>query len=62
MGELELPKDDILSFHTKLKEAGVATQLHIAPQMTHNPPALAGLHPEADIAIRKLASFVLSQL
>jgi len=62
VGELELPKDDILSFHTKLKEAGVATQLHIAPQMTHNPPALAGLHPEADIAIRKLASFVLSQL
>jgi acetyl esterase/lipase len=62
VGELEIPRDDILSFHSKLQQAGVSTQLHVAPQMTHNPPAMAGLHPEADIAIRKLASFVLEQL
>lgn len=62
MGELEIPKDDILAFHTKLKEAGVVVELHVAPQMTHNPPALAGLHAEGDIAIRKVASFVLGQM
>lgn len=62
VGELEIPKDDILDFHAKLERLGVAAQLHVAPQMTHNPPAMAGLHPEADIAIRKLASFVLEQL
>lgn len=62
VGDLELPRDDILAFSEKLTKAGVEVELHVAAEMPHNPPAFAGLHPEGDASIAKLASYALAQL
>jgi epsilon-lactone hydrolase len=62
VGGLELPRDDILSFHGKLVRAGVSAELHVAPEMPHGPPVMAGLHPGGDRALRRLSDYALSTL
>jgi epsilon-lactone hydrolase len=62
VGDLELPRDDIIAFYEKLRLAGVSAELYRAREMPHNPPAFAGLHPEGDASIRKLANYVRTQL
>lgn len=62
VGELEIPRDDILALHRKLEEAGVESELHLARQMPHNPPAFAALHPEGARSIQTLAEFLAERV
>lgn len=62
LGEVELPYDDIIGFAEKLKAAGVETAVHVARGMPHNPPALAGLHPEGAAACGTIVEYVTEKL
>lgn len=57
-GSVEIPHDDILTLVARLRAASVATALHVAEDMPHNPAALAGYHAHADAALKEMADFV----
>ena len=62
VGEVELPRDDIVSLYDKLKTAGVDAHLHLARSMPHSPPAMAALHPEGAVSMARIASYVNNHL
>ncbi|HVH46268.1 MAG TPA: alpha/beta hydrolase [Labilithrix sp.] len=57
-GEVEIPRDDILTFATRLREAAVDVTLHVAPDMPHNPAVFAAYHPSGQQALEEMAAFV----
>lgn len=62
VGELEIPRDDILEFAERLKNAGVSTTLHLIKDMPHNAPVLAAYHPEAKAALDAIVGFIRASL
>jgi epsilon-lactone hydrolase len=57
-GELELPRDDIEAFAESLRQAGVDTTFHLAPDMPHNAAFFADYHPSGVAVIDAIARFV----
>ena len=62
LGELEIPRDDILQFSESLKRAGVEVTLHRTKDMPHNPPVFAAFHPEAKAAFDSMVQFIRSKV
>jgi epsilon-lactone hydrolase len=62
VGELEIPRDDILVFAERLKRAGVDVTLHGAKYMPHNPPVFAEYHPEGKAALDAIVQFIRGRL
>ena len=62
VGECELPRDDILTLAQRLRDAGVEVTQHVAPDMPHNAPFLATLHPAAQAAHDTIVSYVCAWL
>lgn len=62
VGELEIPRDDILLFASRLERAGVDVALHVAKDMPHNAPVFAALHPEGLAALEAVARFARERL
>jgi acetyl esterase/lipase len=62
VGELEIPRDDILQFAERIKTAGVDATLHVAKNMPHNAPVFAQYHPEGKAALDAIVRFVQARL
>ena len=58
VGDLEIPRDDILEFAERLKNAGVNVTLHVAKNMPHNAPVFAAYHPEGQSALDAIVRFI----
>lgn len=58
VGELEIPRDDILQFAERLENAGVKVTLHVARSMPHNAPVFAEYHPEGKAALDAIVRFI----
>jgi acetyl esterase/lipase len=58
VGEVEIPRDDILGLAKRLEAAGVDVKTHVAKDMPHNPPVFAAYHPSGVAALEEAASFV----
>lgn len=59
-GECEIPRDDILTFAKKLKDADVNVTLHVAKDMPHNAPMFAAYHPSGAQVIEEVAKWATS--
>jgi monoterpene epsilon-lactone hydrolase len=57
-GELEIPRDDIEAFAARLRDAGVDTTFHLAPDMPHNAAFFADYHPSGRVVIDAIARLV----
>jgi len=62
VGEVELPRDDILEFAKRLKTSGVDVTLHVARNMPHNAPVFAEYHPEGKLALDAIVRFIRARL
>ena len=62
VGELEIPRDDIVEFAERLRSTGVDVNLHVAKSMPHNVPIFAEYHPEAKTAFNALVQFIQAHL
>jgi acetyl esterase/lipase len=62
VGELEIPRDDIVEFAKRLRNAGVDVNLHVAQSTPHNAPVFADYHPEAKKAFNALVQFIQAHL
>jgi acetyl esterase/lipase len=62
VGEVEIPRDDILALAEKLAVAKVDVTVHVAEDMPHNPPMFAAYHPNGQTALDKAARFVRTTL
>lgn len=62
VGELEIPRDDILAFAERLKNAGVDVTLWVAKNMPHNAPIFAEYHPEGKAALDAIVQFIRARL
>ena len=62
VGELEIPRDDIMRFAERLRKAGVNVTLHIAKNMPHNAPVFAEYHPEGKSALGIIVRFIQTSL
>ncbi len=62
VGGAELLHDEGVELAQRATNAGVAVELHVAPDMPHNSPALADYHPTAKAALGRLASYVHDNL
>jgi acetyl esterase/lipase len=62
VGEAEIPRDDILTLASRLKDAGVDVTVHVAKDMPHNAPVFAAYHPEALKAFEAIVAFVKQRL
>lgn len=62
VGELEIPRDDILQFADRLKRASVDATLHVAKHMPHNAPVFAEYHPEGKAALDAIVRYILGCL
>lgn len=60
LGQVEIPYDDIMALSQKLTAAGVETTTHVAPDLPHNPPALAALHPAGAASMRAIVEYLSS--
>ncbi|MFO0737539.1 MAG: alpha/beta hydrolase [Labilithrix sp.] len=58
VGEVEIPRDDILALAEKLTDAEVDVAVHLAKDMPHNPPVFAAYHPNGQAALDEGARFV----
>lgn len=58
VGEAETPRDDILSFVSRLQNANVDVTLHRAKDLPHNPLLFASYHPEARAAFDAAVAFI----
>lgn len=58
VGELEIPRDDILEFAERLKNAKVNVTLHVARDMPHNAPVFAEYHREGRLAFDTVARYI----
>lgn len=58
LGDAELPRDDILAFVEKARDAGVECRLHVAADMPHNPALFEAYHPAARAAFDAAVAFV----
>ncbi|MBX3226263.1 MAG: alpha/beta hydrolase [Labilithrix sp.] len=58
VGEVEIPRDDILALATRLTDAKVDVAVHVAEDMPHNPPVFAAYHPNGQTALEEAANFV----
>jgi acetyl esterase/lipase len=58
VGEVEIPRDDILALANRLRAAKVDVSVHAAKDMPHNPPVLAAYHPNGQRALEEIARFV----
>lgn len=57
-GGSEALRSDIEGFISRLRDADVSAELHVASEMPHDPPLFARFHPEADRALDALARAV----
>lgn len=62
VGEVEIPRDDILALADALERAGVRVTTHVAPDMPHNAPMFAAYHPSGREALEAIARFVCERL
>lgn len=62
VGELEIPRDDILDFADRLKRAGVNVTVHVARNMPHNASVFAAYHPEGKAALDAIVRFIRANL
>jgi acetyl esterase/lipase len=62
VGDREIPRDDILALAEALRRAGVDTTLHVAPDMPHNAPVWADVHPSGKAALEACARFAAEHL
>lgn len=57
VGEVEIPRDDVLALAARLEAAGVDVTLHEAKDMPHNPAVFAAYHPSGQAALEAAALF-----
>lgn len=57
VGEVEIPRDDILALATRLREADVDVTVHEAKDMPHNPMVFAPYHPHGQAALDEAMRF-----
>jgi epsilon-lactone hydrolase len=62
VGDLEIPRDDIVELAKRLRSAGVDVTLHVARNMPHNAPVFAEYHPEGKAAFNALVQFTRAHL
>jgi acetyl esterase/lipase len=62
VGSAERLFDEGVELVQLAQRAGVAAELCVAEDMPHNPPAMAGFHPNAADALEKCGQFVARQL
>jgi monoterpene epsilon-lactone hydrolase len=62
VGELEIPRDDILEFAERLRGAGVDVTLQVAKNMPHNAPVFAQYHPEGKATLDAIIQFIQAHL
>jgi acetyl esterase/lipase len=62
VGDLEIPRDDIVEFAKRLTSAGVDVTLQVARNMPHNAPVFAEHHPEGKAAFDALVQFIRAHL
>ncbi|WP_167042201.1 alpha/beta hydrolase [Salinibacterium sp. ZJ454] len=58
VGDGELLVDGVRRFGDMLREAGIAVEVEVVPNMQHVFPLMAGTAPEADATVRAAAKFV----
>lgn len=62
VGDQETLVDDAVRFARRAEQAGVEVEIHIAPEMQHSYPLLAGRDERADATIRRMADWVRPKL
>jgi acetyl esterase/lipase len=58
VGDAEVLLDDALTLATRAREAGVDVTLDHQPEMIHVWPLFAGMAPESDAALERIAEFI----
>jgi epsilon-lactone hydrolase len=54
--------DEVTELVERAQRAGVAAELFVAPDMPHNPAALADFHPHAEKSLARCGSFIAEML
>ena len=62
VGSAERLYDECLDFVDRARKAGVDTELDVAPELPHLPPAFADFHPAAERALGKLVDYAAQRL